>query len=64
MMGGALSHHFPPRKIFTEYDNIFVNDSSCRTVFLVAESPTRILLWFYYIHTVTTSTGINSDSIQ
>ena len=62
MIGNIRSHHFPIRKIFTNYDDIFITGSSLRAVLLVAESITRSRLWFHCIHTVTTSTGIVSDS--
>ena len=62
MVGNADSYDFPFRKIFTNYDDVFVTGSTWRTVFLVADSADRIHLRFHYVHTTTTVTGLVSDS--
>ena len=62
MVSDADSYTFPFRKIFTNYDDVFVTGSTCRTVFLVADSADRIRLWFHYVHTTTTVTGLVSES--
>ena len=62
MVADADSYTFPFRKIFTNYDDVFVTGSTCRTVFLIADTFDRIRLWFHYVHTTTTVTGLVSDS--
>ena len=62
MVGYADSYDFPFRIIFTNYHDVFVTGSTCRNVFLVADSADRICLWFHYVHTTITVTGLVSDS--
>ena len=56
------SDDLPLRKIFTNYGDVFMSSSSCRTVILSANTRSLIRLWFHYVHTTTTLNGVVRDS--